>query len=322
LIETRRRGWLLVASTILVAVIGWAISHAIAHNSEAETVLVVKAAGPVANQPDESTKLAATYATLIPLDSKIAVAVEAKLGREADFSTTNDVNTSVLRLTFTAPTGSEAIEGSRVASETISGPNPSSRVIAPNSVQIVRLATSATSSTSSTELIAVGAVLGLILGAVLIAFWRARDPRIDDLNDLRNQLRCPCYELDTRTAAGVRPFFGAIANLPGQKTVLVPCGPRQVPVADAVGKIINRAFGQTYVHAVGAPGTEDAGEIEAANADADVLVLSPGLRTIALTDSVDLLERQETKIDCAVLVVDRSHEAGDGWVAEGRQTVH
>jgi capsular polysaccharide biosynthesis protein len=321
LVEARRRGWLLIASTVLVALLGWAVSHAITQSSEAETVLVVKAGGPLADQPDASTKLAATYATLIPLDSKIQRAVEAKLGREAEFTTTNDANTAVLRLTFTAPSAAAAIEGSRVTSQTISGPNPSSNVIAPYSVQIARLATSATSSAGSTELVAVGAVLGLILGAVLVAFWRARDPRVDDLTDLRAQLRCPCYELDARTATGVRPFFGAVANLPGQRTVLVPCDPRQVSVADAVCEIVNKAFGQKYVHFVGAPGSEDAGELEAASADANILVLSPGLRTKSLINSIDLLERQHTQIDCAVLVVDRARGATGPWVAEGPQAV-
>jgi hypothetical protein len=319
--EVVRRGWLVVLTTVLVAALGWGVSKALTHSSEAEAVLVVHAAGPLADQPDASTKLAATYATLIPLDSKIQDAIEKVVPGDTSYTTSNDPNTAVLRLDFSAPDPGRAIEGAKVAVEAITGPDPVSDVIDPSSVQKVRLPTSATGTTSSGELAAVGAILGLVLGAILVAFWRGRDPRIDDLADLRGELTCPCYEVEARSARGTRPFFGALAHSGGRRTVLVPCGPRQVRAAELLRNIVNDAFGPDFVGVVGVPGSEEAGELEAAGADRAVLVCSPGIKTFAVTDAADLFKRQGATIDCAVLVSGRPLTKADPPAASERQAV-
>jgi capsular polysaccharide biosynthesis protein len=305
LTEIRRRGWLVALATVLVMVVAWGVGKALPHEYSAEAVLVVRAGGPLSAQPDASTSLAATYATVIPLDTSIQTALERALPghKNPNFTATNDPNTAVLRVGFEAPTSTESINGTRAVAQAISGPNPMSETIAPDSVAIARLPTSASRSATAGELVAVGAVLGLLLGLVLVAFWRSRDARIDDLRELRHYLKCPSFEVDTRTSAGLRPLFNALADATGDTTAVVPCSRRQERAADALCRILNNAFGAGHVTRTAVPGSEDAGELAAAATDTRILVITPGIRVAELEDAVEILGRFEASPSHAILAV-------------------
>jgi hypothetical protein len=305
--EVRRRGWLVVLSVLIAAAAAWGIGNALPQKSSAESVLVVRAGGPLAEQPSSSARLAATYAALIPLDAKVEAALYRSLPDSTTYSSSNDPNTAVLRLNVSAASESEAIEGSRVLTRSLTGPRPVSRNILPNSVAVASLPTSASSSVATSDLLVIGAILGLLLGLVLLAFWRPRDARVDNLPELRRELDCPCFEVHLATGGGLRPLFDALANNAGRTTVIVPCLPRYADAARSLCQVLNKAFGKGRAVVAAPPGSEEAGELSAATADTTILVLSPGARLAALREAQDILNRYgSTKPDYAVFAADRS----------------
>ncbi|HWI94675.1 MAG TPA: hypothetical protein VNS60_01275 [Solirubrobacterales bacterium] len=311
LTEARRRGWVVVLSLVLVVAVAWVVGKALPPSSNAEAVLVVRAAGPLSEQPNSSTKLAATYATLIPLDARIERTVERALpGGSTSYTTSNDPNTAVLRVNFSADSKSEAIRGAAIVAHAVSGPRPVSQNITRNTIAIASLPSSASESGASADLIAVAALLGLLLGFVLLAFWRPRDARVDTLAELRGQFECPCLELHLSTMSGLRPLFEALAGASGRTTVVVPCRTRDGGVADSLSQLLNKAFGQGSVTRVDVPGSEEAGELAAANADITILVVGPGARVAALREAADILARYGAAPDYAVLALDGRGPAG------------
>ncbi len=295
----------------MVVAVAWGVGKALPPSSNAEAVLVVRAAGPLSEQPNSSTKLAATYATLIPLDSRVERVVERALaGGSTSYTTSNDPNTAVLRLNFSADSKSEAIKGADIVAHAVSGPSPVSKNITRNTIAIASLPTSASGSGTSADLIAVAALLGLLLGFVLLAFWRPRDARVDTLAELRSQFECPCLELHLSTMSGLRPLFEALAGASGRITVVVPCRTRDSGVADSLSQLLNKAFGQGSVTRVDVPGSEEAGELAAANADITILVAGPGVRVAELRNADDILGRYGATPDYAVLALDGPGPAG------------
>jgi capsular polysaccharide biosynthesis protein len=304
LIETRRRGWLVLLSIVLVSLVAWAGGKALSRSYSAEAVLVVRAGGPLAAQPDASSKLATTYATLIPLDARIQTAVEQALpsDQNVSFTASNDANTAILRVTFEAPKEQEAVEGALAVTHAITGRKPLSPSIAPNSVAIVRLPSSAKSSGgTSTELATVGAALGLLLGLVLVAFWRSHDTRIDELRELRDQLTCPCFDIDLKTGSGFRPLVDAVIGAPGGTTAVLPCRERDIPFAEALRELLGDTLGAERLIRAAPPGSEDAGELLAAAADTTILTVAPGVRLAEVLECVDLLGRYGSAPTFAIL---------------------
>jgi capsular polysaccharide biosynthesis protein len=306
LIELRRRGWVVVLSVLVVVAAAWAVGKATTPSSSAEAVLVVHAAVPLAEQPNASTQLAATYAVLIPLDSQIQEHVERALPNLEDESYTvaNDPNTAVLRLNFSARTGGQAIAGARVLAHAISGGSPVSGNIDPKTVAVASLPTSASGSGTSSTYLAVAAILGVVLGLVLLGFWRPRDVRIDTLRELRRQLECPCLEVDLNTTTGLRPLFDALADISNRRTVAVPAGEKYTSGAESLARVLNSAFGEGRVKVTAVPGSDEAGEVTAAAADTTIFVVSPGVRAVEVAAALDVLGRYDASPAYAILVVD------------------
>jgi hypothetical protein len=294
LVEARRRGWLVALAVALAAVAAWGAGQALSRDHSAEAVLAVRVGGPLAAQPDASTKLAATYATLIPLDSTVQSAVDRALpvGRPTSFTMTNDANTAVLRIDYKASTGQQAIAGANTVARTIAADLPPSRSIAPGSLGIVRLAHSATRSGGTpVQLAIVGGALGLLLGLVLVAFWRSRDARIDDVRELRRQLLCPCFEVDGRSGAGARSLVEALASSGSRTAVVLPCRRRDERAAGVLRATLSPVLGEERALRAAPPGSDEAGELVAAAADATVLVVVPGVRVAEVAEAVDVLAR-------------------------------
>lgn len=307
LIELRRRGWVVVLSVLVVVAAAWVVGKATPPSSNAEAVLVVHAAVPLAEQPNASTQLAATYAALIPLDSRIQGHIERALPNLQDesFTVANDPNTAVLRLSFSARTRAQAISGARVLARSISGANPASENIDPKTVAVASLPTSASDSGASSTYLAVAAILGVVLGLVLLGFWRPRDARVDTLGELRRQIECPCFEVDLKTSVGLRPLFDAFADIiSNRRIVAVPAKAKYASGAESLSRVLNNAFGEGRVKVAAAPGSDEAGEIAAATADTTILVASPGARVVDLATALDILARYDASPAYAILIVD------------------
>jgi hypothetical protein len=306
LIELRRRGWVVVLSVLVVVAAAWVVGKMTTPSSNAEAVLVVHAAVPLAEQPNASTQLAATYAALIPLDSRIQGHIERALPNLQDesFTVANDPNTAVLRLSFSARTGAQAISGARVLARSISGANPASENIDPKTVAVASLPTSASDSGASSAYLAIAAILGIVLGLVLLGFWRPRDVRLDTLGELRRQIECPCFEVDLKTSVGLRPLFDALADVSNRRIVVVPAKAKYASGAESLSRVLNNAFGKGRVKVTAVPGSDEAGEIAAAAADTTILVVSPGARVVDLATALDVLVRYDASPAYAILIVD------------------
>jgi capsular polysaccharide biosynthesis protein len=307
-VELRRRAWIVIVSILVVGGVAALVGSALPDKYTAEAVLVVRAGGPLAAQPDASTNLATTYATIIPLDARIRKAVEEKLpqAEEVDFTTTNDPNTAVLRLSFSAPSEEEAIKGANIVTRAIAGPDPVSETIASDSIGVSLLPDSASGSATATQLIAVGTVLGALLGFVLVAFSRSRDARVDELRELRKHVSCPCFEIHLGTATGLPPLANALADSEGGTTVVLPATKKGEPAADSLATGLKNTLKPKPVMRAAPPGSEDAGELAAAAADNSVLVIIPGERIVALQDAVDILGRYSAGPKFAALVIGKN----------------
>lgn len=302
LVEVRRRGWVVALSVILVVAVAWGVGKALPPSYSAEAVLVVRAPGPLAEQPNSSTKLAATYATVISLDSAVEGSIERALGDSSvSYSASNDPNTAVLRLNVSADSEADAIRGAVVAARGVSGADPVSTNIGSRTVAVVSLPDSASGTSVSGDLLGVAALLGLLLGFVLLAFWRPRDARIDNVQELRRQVECPCLEVELASGAGLVALFDALAMVVGQSAVIVPTREADAKLSDALHEVLSKPFGEANMMRAGVPGSEDAGELAAAGAGIRILVIGPGARVADLNRACDILDRYDASPSYAVL---------------------
>jgi len=305
LIEARRRSWLVILSIVLVGAVAWGAATLLSRSYTAESILVVRAGGPLAAQPDASTKLAATYATLVPLDSKVQEAIERALPSQqgSSFTASNDANTALLRVTYKAPNSRLAVDGAQTVAHVISGSKPASASIAPNTIDVVRLPHTATSSGSTPgELILIGAILGLLLGLVLVVFWRSRDARIDVLRELRQQLSCPCFDASVHSASGLHILVETLTSSTASTICVLPCTSRDQRAETRLLEELIKAVGQERFLIAGPPGSEQAGELVAVTADSILLVVSTGTRAAGLSEAIDILKRYNAIPTYAALV--------------------
>lgn len=304
-LELRRRAWVVLLTTCLVLASAFVLAKAMTKKYSAEAVLVVQASGPLTGQPDASTKLAATYATLIPLDSTVRERLEREVAGTAGshLTTTNDVNTAVLRVTLQSSHAATAIAGAAAVARAVSGPKPQTPTITPRTISIVRLPSTATNTRASTaEILVAAGVLGCLLGLVLIAFWRARDRRIDDIKELRRQVECQCLRLDPRASETVETLIAVLARRENDGVVaLVPATSRERRTLPHVRDAIAPPLAAARISIAGVPGSEQVDELAAVGADVVVLVVAPGTSRARVADSLDLLRRYGTLPKLAVL---------------------
>jgi capsular polysaccharide biosynthesis protein len=318
LVELRRRGWVVLVTMLVTLAAALIVAQVAGSTFTAEAVLVVRATGEETDEASSSPKLAATYATLIPLDPRIERSITDRVdtGDDWSFLTTNDPNTALLHLTVTAETEDVAIAGATIAANNIVGSRPVSRNIAPNTVAIAKLPRSADESGVTTQLLVIVAlVLGFLLGCLLLAFWRAGDARIDAIDELDGLLQCPRFEVHFRRKSGFGPLFDALGNRMGRTIAVVPCRERDQLGLKALTVLLRNAFGKDSVAYGGVPGSAAAGELTAVDADVTVLVMTPGVRQAELKEAIDALGRYMVPPSYAVLAVE-AH--GRGSVAVDR----
>lgn len=137
-------------------------------------------AGIPSGSADQSTKLAVTYAGVIPDDDQIQRTLARQLRTPIDtvrsaISAANVPNTAIVRVTYRSSKGTDALLGVQRLARAVAGPRPASDAIVPGSVKAVHVPTSPDSDGGILVGILAAAILGAILGLVVLVSWERHD---------------------------------------------------------------------------------------------------------------------------------------------------
>jgi capsular polysaccharide biosynthesis protein len=258
-------------------------------------------AGP--GSANEASSLATTYSGLIPKDSAIIAAVSTTLGASPSdvraaikVYTTN--STALLEIRYTASSKREAIAGATAVASDIVGPNPSSQAIPAGAILPVSVPRSASeSSTTRNIAVPIGAILGLLLGGIVLMAWERFDPRVDTIDDLANLLDTPVtaddflsadriYAIRHRWRELALPEWGPSGGPPTRavKVALVGVGRSGADLAGALAETIQAGRGpvggadpaELALRAFGDPRYEENGRLMGSDPDLVVLVVRYG----------------------------------------------
>jgi hypothetical protein len=318
---------------VTAAVAAYAVASLRAASYSTEGIAVV-AANPVLT-PDQAIRLAVTDAVLIPRDAAIARSVARSLQTtpkdvRSRLSVFNDPATAILRIEYSGATASEALAGATAVLRSIAGPRPVSPNIAAGSIQIVRLPTPPAASRTAPTLVAIGVILGLALGSILLVAWERADPRIDDLDDLSAVAAGPAVSFDALTRAAAGALLERWRKLGGGSSVsvaLVPVTEGLEPTVDELAhalarvdetavvaapvtsrSLLPRGLGMSLVVG-GVPGGPRAGEGVASACDLTVLVVERGTRRADLHLALEVLHRFGVRPAWAILLSPGSPQA-------------
>jgi len=222
----------------------------------AQVVLIVPAsgAGPTEGiNPDDANHLATTYAGVIPVDDTllqdIGNAVHQSSSQVAsNLSVVNQQNTSILQVSFKASTPQTATTGARAAATLLAGPNPVAAGIVPSSLGIVSLPPPsnqvAATPARKGSTVAIGAVLGLVLGVILLVAWERSDPHVVEARSLSNQFGCPATPVDRLSPEAAHALTERWASLTDHvpaRVALLPADPGSVQQTDEVAELLRHS---------------------------------------------------------------------------------
>lgn len=181
-----RHGWILLVTALAGTVGGWFIARHEPLSYVAQATLVVQsgATGLGPGSANEAASLATTYAAVIPTDEAVLSAAATALGVapatvSRSLSIVVETGTSVLLLTYSASVPTKAIQGATAVAEIVGGTASTSAAIPSGSITIVRLPGAANQPHSLRSYgMPVGAVLGLLLGAMLVFAAERSDPHV------------------------------------------------------------------------------------------------------------------------------------------------
>jgi capsular polysaccharide biosynthesis protein len=311
----RRRGLVVLLATVVTAGAAYAVAALRTDSYSTEGIAVI--AANRALSPDQAVGLAVTDAVLIPRDDAIAESVARALQTTPKdvrhrLSVFNDPATAILRISYRGATASEAQAGATAVLRSIAGPRPVSSNIAAGSIQIVRLPTLPAASRGTPTLVAIGVILGLALGAILLVAWERADPRVDDLDDLGAVVATPAVSFDTLSDAAAAALLGRWRKLgagPPVSVALVPATENLEPTLGDLAYALARGNDTTMVAAplasrqvrpirfetslvpAGVPGGPLAGEGVASACNVTVLVVKSGTRRADLRRALEALHR-------------------------------
>lgn len=303
----RRRWWLLVLSTVGVAAVAAAVSLSAPVTYTAESVLVVRS-GATENTPgnaNEANRLSITYSALIPEDTQIADRVAQALNVPRSDVTghitgINDANTSILRLRYTADDSSQAVDGARALADALVGPSPASSNF--NGLSLSRLPDDAKSSSTADTTIPTGAVLGFLLGLVLIVLWERVDGRFDGVGEVQAHVACPVTPLEELSHASIEVLLKrwySLANSANAQIAVLPAVADSklntaaiVSVFDGVlDRISENSGDRDRLRLVGGGpvGGTDVGELVAQASNLTVLVVPARMKASRYDETLDRL---------------------------------
>jgi capsular polysaccharide biosynthesis protein len=218
----------------------------------AKVVLIVPlSSGPTEGiNPDDADHLAATYAGIIPVDGTLLHDVGKAVGQSQsqvgeNLSVVNEQTTSILQISFKASTPQAATIGARAAANLLTGPNPVAAGIVPSSLDIVSLPppsnSVAATPTRKGSTVAIGAVLGLILGLVLLVAWERSDPHVVDARSLSSQFGCPATPAERLSPDAAHALIERWASLTDRvpaRVALLPADAASVRQTDEVAALL------------------------------------------------------------------------------------
>jgi capsular polysaccharide biosynthesis protein len=226
----RRRGWVLVVTFLVATGCAYVVASHRGETYSAESTAVVAASPNSLLTPDQAITLAGTYAVLIPKDTAVLRSVATRLGTSVPdvrkrISVFNTMQTALLLIDYRGTSAANSVAGATAALTAIAGTYPVSPNIIPGSVGAVQAPTTASASKSVTALVALGAILGIALGALLMVIWERVDPRIDRPEDLSQEVGSPTSPVSAMSQSGVNALVArwkALADHGPSKVALVP----------------------------------------------------------------------------------------------------
>jgi capsular polysaccharide biosynthesis protein len=201
-----RRSWLLLVVTLAVAAAAYGVSsmEKEAHSAEALIVIPTGSSGKVPASANDSRQLAATYAAMIPQDTRIVRTVAKELGAPAAevrraITVTNTSGTALLEVGFEDASRSGAIDGARALARAVD--EGKSANVPKATTSLVRVPSARSDDAPGSELASalIGGLLGLFVGGVLMIFLERADARADGSDELERVLRLPVTKLGRRS---------------------------------------------------------------------------------------------------------------------------
>lgn len=297
-----RRWWLLALSAVVVTAVALAVERPGPTRYTAEALLLVRS-GASENTPGNASganQLAVTYAGLIPQDAQVLGHVALALGSsaaaiEGNVGVSNDPSTSILRAQYTSESAELAVRGARALADALAGPAPAT----PNfsGVGLSRLPESAWATEPWAGAVVLPAIfVGSLLGVVLAVAWGRSEARIDDPDDLADEVRSPVSALDGLSNGAIVALlerWRALAlDLTATVAVAAADGGHRTLTAEVAAVLADvaandpsldtsgygdRSLKGLTLHSCGAPGTGEVGESVVQHADLTVLVVPQGL---------------------------------------------
>jgi capsular polysaccharide biosynthesis protein len=201
---------------------------------QAQLLVRAKSGSGFLGNADQADRLAGTYAVLITEDPAILERVALEFGLTTDevrdrISAVNDFGTSLLRIRFRASTPEAAVAGATYAAELVSDTQPASPRIVPGSISLVQLPELPDEGLSTPYIVAVGALLGLILGTTLVVVWERAHPRVSDADDLSAAAAAPASALRGRHDDTLKALLDRWRELGGRSPTRVALLPADAP---------------------------------------------------------------------------------------------
>ena len=231
----QRRGWVLLVTVVVAAVCAFLVASLRGATYTAESTAVVAATNNpnAVVTPDQANLLATTYAVLIPKDTAILHSMATTLGTSVSevqerLSVFNTTGTALLVIDYKGTSADNAIAGATVALQAIAGAHPVTPNIVPGSVGAVQAPTTATASRGVPVLVAIGVIIGIALGLLLIVAWERVDPRIDRPEDLSQEVGSPTSPVSEISESGADALIArwkALAEHGPSRIALVPVTP-------------------------------------------------------------------------------------------------
>jgi len=226
----RRRGWVLLVTIVVTTACAYIVASRSGETYTAESTAVVAASPNSLLTPDQAITLAGTYAVLVPKDTAVLRSVATKLGTsvsevEDRISVSNTTGTALLLIEYRGTSAANSIAGATDALSAIAAQHPVSPNIIPGSVGAVQAPTAASASKSVTVLVALGVILGIALGSLLLVVWERVDPRIDRPEDLSQEIGSPASPVSAISQSGVNALVARwkeLADHGPSRVALVP----------------------------------------------------------------------------------------------------
>jgi capsular polysaccharide biosynthesis protein len=231
----QRRGWVLLVTVVVAAVCAFLVASLRGATYTAESTAVVAATSSphAVVTPDQANVLATTYAVLIPKDTAILNSMATTLGTSVSevqerLSVFNTMGTALLVIDYKGTSADNAIAGATIALQAIAGAHPVTPNIIPGSVGAVQAPTIASASRGVPVLVAIGVIVGIALGLLLIVAWERVDPRIDRPEDLSQEVGSPTSPVSEISESGADALIArweALAEHGPSRIALVPVTP-------------------------------------------------------------------------------------------------